>query len=133
MSGPAVVSDLSDQFGAEHRAQERQFVLAVIATRWRLIPIGALLLAAALGLRVVDFPWSFLLAFAILSILANAGMSQLVRRTAFRPQYLTLTLLLGATMISAVVYVLTGSGYLLSPLYLIAPAAAALHLGRHSA
>ncbi len=132
MTGP-VAGELSGQFTAEYRSKQRQFVLDGIDARWRLIALGAVLLGATRLLHVVDVSWTFLVAFAIVSVAANVGISELVRRTGFRPYYVPLTLALGAAMISAVIYALDGSGYLLSAAYLISPIQAALHLGRRSA
>ena len=130
MTGP-VAGDLSDQFSAEYRSKQQQFVLDGIDARWRLIALGAVLLGVTRLLRVVDVSWVFLVVFTIASAAANIAMSQLLRRTGFRPHYVSLTLALGAAMISAVIYALS-SGYLLSAAYLISPIQAALHLGRRS-
>ncbi|HKE90862.1 MAG TPA: methyl-accepting chemotaxis protein [Gemmatimonadales bacterium] len=132
MTGP-VAGELSDQFSAEHRSKQRQFVLDGIDARWRLIAFAAVLLAATRLLHVVDVSWTFLIVFAVVSVGANLAMSELVRRTGFQPHYVPLTLVLGAAMISAVIYALDGTGYLLSAAYLISPIQAALHLGRRSA
>lgn len=132
MTGPAT-TELTDQFTAEYRSKQRQFVVDGIDARWRLIAIAAVLLGLTRLLHVVDVSWTFLVVFTIASVAANVGMSELVRRTGFRPQYVPLTLALGAAMISAVIYALDRSGYLLSAAYLISPIQAALHLGRRSA
>ncbi len=132
MTGP-VAGELSDQFSAEYRSKQRQFVLDGIDARWRLIAFAVVLLAATRLLRVVNVSWPFLIVFAIVSIAANLGMSELVRRTGFQRQYVPLTLALGAGMISAVIWALDRTGYLLTAAYLISPIQAALHLGRRSA
>ena len=132
MTGPAI-PELTDQFTAEHRSKQRQFVVDGVDARWRLIGIGVVLLAATRLLHVIDVSWTFLVVFTIASISMNVAMSELVRRSEFRPQYVPLTLGLGAAMISAVIYALGRSGYLLSAAYLISPVLAALHLGRRSA
>lgn len=131
MTGP-VAAELSDQFSAEYRSKQRQFVLDGIDARWRLIAFGAVLLAATRLLHVVDVSWTFLVVFTIASVAANLVMSELVRRTGFLRQYVPLTMALGAAMISAVIYALDRTGYLLSAAYLISPIQAALHLGRRS-
>jgi methyl-accepting chemotaxis protein len=132
MTGP-VAGELSDQFSAEYRSKQRQFVLDGIDARWRLIAFGAVLLGATRLLHVVDVSWTFLIVFSIVSVAANLAMSELVRRTGFQRQYVPLSLALGAAMISAVIYALDRTGYLLSAAYLISPIQAALHLGRRSA
>jgi methyl-accepting chemotaxis protein len=132
MTGP-VAEELSDQFRAEHRSKQRQFVLDGIDARWRLIACAVVLLAATRLLHVVNVSWPFLIVFSIVSVAANLGMSELVRRTGFQRQYVPLTLALGAGMISAVIYALDRTGFLLSAAYLISPIQAALHLGRRSA
>ena len=132
MTGP-VAGELSDQFSAEHRSKQRQFVLDGIDARWRLIAFAVVLLVATRLLHVVSVSWLFLIVFSIVSITANLGMSELVRRTGFQRQYVPFTLALGAGMISAVIYALDRTGYLLSAAYLISPIQAALHLGRRSA
>jgi methyl-accepting chemotaxis protein len=131
MTGP-VAEALSDQFSAEYRSQQRQFVLDGIDARWRLIAIAVVLLTATRLLHVVDVSWTFLIVFTITSVVANLAMSELVRRTAFQTHYVALTLALGAAMLSAVIYALDRSGYLLSAAYLISPVQAALHLGRRT-
>jgi methyl-accepting chemotaxis protein len=132
MTGP-LAGELSDQFSAEYRSKQRQFVLDGIGSRWRLIAFAVVLLAATRLLHVVNVSWPFLIVFSIVSIAANLGMSELVRRTGFQRQYVPLTLALGAGMISAVIYALDRTGFLLSAAYLISPIQAALHLGRRSA
>ena len=124
------MTDLSEQFTAEHRTKQRQFVLAGIQARWRLIVVGVLLLGVVRLFHVVAVSWVFLAGFAVASVAANYVMTRLVRETAFRPGYVVLTLALGAAMISAVVYGLDRTGYLLYAVYLIAPLQAALQLGR---
>jgi methyl-accepting chemotaxis protein len=126
------MTDLSEQFTAEHRTKQRQFVLAGIQARWRLILVGVLLLAVVRLFNVVAVSWVFLIAFAVASVAANYAMTRLVRGTAFRPGYVVLTLALGAAMISAVVYGLDRTGYLLYAAYLIAPLQAALQMGRRA-
>ena len=120
------MTDLSEQFTAEHRTKQRQFVLAGIQARWRLIVVGVLLLGVVRLFHVVAVSWAFLIGFAVASVAANYAMTRLVRETAFRPGYVVLTLALGAAMISAVVYGLDRTGYLLYAVYLIAPLQAAL-------
>ena len=124
------MTDLSEQFTAEHRTKQRQFVLAGIQARWRLIVVGVLLLGVVRLFHVVAVSWAFLIGFAVASVAANYAMTRLVRETAFRPGYVVLTLALGAAMISAVVYGLDRTGYLLYGVYLIAPLQATLQLGR---
>jgi methyl-accepting chemotaxis protein len=133
MTGPASLPELSEQFTAEHRTKQRQFVLAGIQARWRLILIGVLLLAAVRLFGVVQVSWPFLAGFTAVSVAANFGMTRLLRETTFRAGYVLLTLALGAAMISAVVYAMDRTGYLLYAAYLIAPLQAALHLGRRAA
>jgi methyl-accepting chemotaxis protein len=132
MTGP-LAGELSDQFSAEYRSKQRQFVLDGIGSRWRLIAFAVVLLAATRLLHVVNVSWLFLIVFSIVSVAANLGMSELVRRTGFQRQYVPLTLALGAGMISAVIYALDRTGFLLSAAYLISPIQTALHLGRRSA
>ena len=126
------MTDLSEQFTAEHRTKQRQFVLAGIQARWRLIVVGVLLLGVVRLFHVVAVSWVFLIGFAVASVAANYAMTRLVRETAFRPGYVVLTLALGAAMISAVVYGLDRTGYLLYAAYLIAPLQAALQMGRRA-
>src|SRR5215471_13461048 len=133
MTEPTAALELSDQFLVEYRSKQRQFVLDGIEARWRLIAVAAMLLGATRLLHVIDVSWPFLVVFTFVSAGANFGMSELVRRTVFRPEYVPLTLTLGAAMISAVLYGFDRSGYLLAAAYLISPIQAALHLGRRSA
>jgi methyl-accepting chemotaxis protein len=127
---PSLQPDLSGQFAAERRTKQRQFVLAGIEARWRLILVGVLLLGIVRLFHVVAVSWVFLIGFAVASVAANFAMTRLLRETTFRPGYVVLTLALGAAMISAVVYALDRTGYLLYAVYLIAPLQAALQLGR---
>jgi methyl-accepting chemotaxis protein len=124
---------LSQQLDAEYRAKQRAYVLASTQARWRLIAVGVLLLGAVRLLGLVEVPWAFLVGFLLTSAAANLLMVQIVQRTAFRPAYVTLTLALGSAMISAVVYALERTGYLLYAAYLIAPLQTAFHLGRRAA
>jgi methyl-accepting chemotaxis protein len=133
MTGLAPLPELSEQFTAEHRTKQRQFVLAGIQARWRLILVGVLLLATVRLFDVVHVSWAFLAGFTAASVAANLGMTHLVRETAFRPGYVVLTLTLGAAMISAALYALDRTGYLLYAAYLIGPLQAALYLGRRAA
>ena len=137
MTGPAPTSasppELSEQFTAEHRTKQKQFVLTGIQARWRLIFLGVLLLATVRLMDVVQVSWAFLAGFTVASAAANFAMTRLIRETTFRPGYVVLTLALGAAMISAVLYALDRTGYLLYGAYLIAPLQAALYLGRRSA
>ena len=64
-----VAEELSDQFTAEYRSKQRQFVLDGIDARWRLIAIAVFLLAAT-GLNLIvantigillGFVWNYLL------------------------------------------------------------------------
>jgi methyl-accepting chemotaxis protein len=133
VSGPDAFPELSDQFAAERRAKQRQFVLAGVQGRWRLIGLGVLLLVAVRLFDVIDIGWGFLLGFTGLSVAANFAMGQLVQVTRFRTAYVPLTLAVGAAMISAVLYALDRTGYILYAAYLIAPLQAALQLGRRAA
>jgi methyl-accepting chemotaxis protein len=133
MTGPAPLPELSEQFTAEHRTKQRQFVLDGIQARWRLILMGVLLLGTVRLFDVVRVSWVFLAVFTVVSVAANAGLSRLVRGTVFRPAYVVVTLAVGAVMVSAVLYALDRTGFLLYAAYLIAPLQAALHLGRRAA
>jgi methyl-accepting chemotaxis protein len=133
MTGTAEHPDLIQQLDAEYRAKQRTYVSANTQARWRLIAVGVLLLGAVRAFGMVAVPWAFLLGFLVASAAANLAMVWLVRRTAFRPAYVTLTLALGGAMISAVVYALDRTGYLLYGAYLIAPLQAAFYLGRRTA
>ena len=134
MTGPSTSAhpELSGQFSAEHRTKQRQFVLAGIQARWQLVLVGVSLLAVVRLFHVVEVSWLFLIGFAVVSVAANYGMARLVRETDFRPGYVVLTVAIGAAMISAVVYALGRTGYLLYAVYLIAPLQAALQLGRRA-
>lgn len=133
MTGTPVFSELAQQFDAEHRAKQRAYVFSNTRARWKLIAIGVLLLGAVRAFGIVAVPWLFLAGFLIGSGVANLAMLRLVERTTFRSAYVTLTLGLGGVMISAVVYALDRTGYLLYGAYLIAPLQAAFYLGRRAA
>jgi methyl-accepting chemotaxis protein len=133
MTGTPPFPELSQRFDAEHRAKQRAYVLANTRARWKLIAVGVLLLGAVRSLGIIAVPWVFLVGFFLGSGAANLAMLRLVHGTAFRPLYVTLTLALGGAMISAVVYALDRTGYLLYGAYLIAPLQAAFYLGRRAA
>jgi methyl-accepting chemotaxis protein len=133
MTGPAAIPELSEQFVAERRAKQRQYVLANAQAHWPLIGVAVLLLGAARLFGIAQVSWIFFVGFTAAAIAANLGLVRLVRQTAFRPVYVTLTLGVGAAMITAVLYALERTGYLLYGAYLIAPLQAALFLGRRAA
>jgi methyl-accepting chemotaxis protein len=133
MTGPAALPELSEQFVAERRAKQRQFVLANTQAHWPLIIVAVLLLGAVRLFGIAQVSWIFLAGFSAAAAGANFGLVRLVRQTAFRPAYVTLTLIVGAGMISAVLYALERTGYVLYAAYLIAPLQAALSLGRRAA
>ncbi|MGH7612710.1 MAG: methyl-accepting chemotaxis protein [Gemmatimonadales bacterium] len=133
MTGPAALPELSEQFVAERRAKQRQYVLTNTQAHWPVIVVAVLLLGAVRLFGNVEVSWIFLVGFAVAAVAANLGLARLVRQTAFRPTYVTLTLVVGAAMTSAVVYALERTGYLLYGVYLIAPLQAALFLGRRAA
>ena len=74
-------------------------------------------------------PW-FLLAFAVAFAAANFTVRRLVQRTAFRPWYTYLNLVVGCLLISAVLFAMGASGHVLYGAYVIAPLQAALYLER---
>jgi len=133
MTGTSAFPELSRQFDAEYRAKQRAYVFSNTRARWRLIAVGVLLLGAVRIFGLVAVPWLFLAGFSIGSAAANLAMLRLVQRTTFRPLYVIMTLGLGGAMISAVVYALDRTGYLLYGAYLIAPLQAAFYLGRRAA
>jgi methyl-accepting chemotaxis protein len=133
MTGPAAIPELSEQFVAERRAKQRQYALANTQAHWPLIVVAALLLGAVRLLGIVPVSWIFIVGFIAAAVAANLGLGRLVRQPVFRPAYVALTLMVGAAMISAVLYALERTGYLLYGAYLIAPLQAALFLGRRAA
>jgi methyl-accepting chemotaxis protein len=133
MTGPAAIPDLSEQFAAEQRAKQRQFVLAGAQARWRLIAAGVLLLVIARMVPLAQVPWGMVVAFSLGSALGNLGVAHLARQPAFRPGYGTLALALDSAIVSSLVFALGRAGYLLAAVYLITPLQTALHLGRRAA
>lgn len=133
MTGPAAPPELSEQFAAEHRAKQRQFVLAGVQARWRLIAVGVLLLVIIRLVPLAQIDWSLLVVFSVGSVLGNLAVAHLARQPAFRPGYATLALALDSAIVSSLVYALGRSGYLLAAAYLITPLQTALHLGRRAA
>ena len=137
MTGPLspspAVPDLPDQLVAERRAKQRHYVLSNTQARWLMIAAGVLLLGAGRVFGIAPIPWSFLAGFVVATVVANLGMVFLVRETAFRPAYVTLTPAVDAAMVSAIVYALDRTGYVFYAAYLIAPLRAALALGRRTA
>ena len=133
MTAPAAFPELSEQFAAERRAKQRQFVLAVAQARWRLIAVGLLVLVIARLIPLAAIPWSLLLGYSIGSVLGNLAVANFARQSTFRPGYLTLSFALDAAIVSLLVYALGRVGYLLVAAYLITPLQSALHLGRRAA
>jgi methyl-accepting chemotaxis protein len=133
MTGPAALPELTEQFVAERRAKQRQYVLANTQAHWPLIVVAVLVLGAVRLLGIAPVSWIFIVGFIAAAVAANIGLGRLVRHAVFRPAYVALTLVVGAAMISAVLYALERTGYLIYGAYLIAPLQAALLLGRRAA
>jgi len=133
MTGSAAFPELTEQFAAERFAKQRQFVLEGVQTRWRLIALGVAVMIVVRLVPLVPIPWSLLAVFAVGSLLANIGVGFLARQHRFRSSYLALAVTLDAAIVSTLVYALGGTGFLVAPLYMIAPLQAALHLGRRAA
>src|SRR3989441_292339 len=130
---PSASLALADQLAAERAAKQREYVLANTRARWRFVGVGVLLLCGVRLAGLVPIPWFFIAAFTAAFAAANHAMSRLGRETAFRPWYAQLNVGLGAALISAVVYAVGPTGYVLSAAYLIAPLQAAFYLGRREA
>ncbi len=130
---PSAPRALADQLAAERAAKQREYVLANTRARWRFVGLGVLLLCGVRLAGLVPIPWFFIAAFTAAFAAANHAMARLGRETAFRPWYAHLNVGLGAALISAVVYAVGPTGYVLSAAYLIAPLQAAFYLGRREA
>ena len=127
------VADLAQQFIAEERAKQRQYVLANVRARWGLVGIGVLLLAIVRIARMVPVSWVFILVFTVAFVAVNYGMLHVARDRPFEAWVAYLNVAIGAAMISTVVYALGPTGHLLYVAYLMAPLQAALYLGQTDA
>lgn len=124
---------LAAQLAEERHAKQRQYVLANSRARWGFVGFGILLLAAVRLAGLVPIsPW-FILGFAATFAGANFAVRRLAERPPFRPWYAQLNLVVGALLISAVLYAMGPTGHVLYGAYLIAPVQAALYLGRREA
>src|SRR3989440_126321 len=126
-------ADLAQQLAAEDRAKQRQYVLSSTRGRWRVLGLGAVLLAAVRVAGLVPIAWSFVLGFTVLFAAVNYAMARVARRGELPAWYAYATIGVGAAMISAILYALGPTGHLLYVAYLIAPLQAALYLGRNEA
>ena len=126
-------ADLAQQLAAEDRAKQRQYVLSSTRGRWRVLGLGAVLLAAVRVAGLVPIAWSFVLGFTVLFAAVNYAMARVTRRGELPAWYAYATIGVGAAMISAILYALGPTGHLLYVAYLIAPLQAALYLGRNEA
>lgn len=102
-------------------------------SRWSLIGLAMILLLFVSIVGVVPLSLPYIAAFAAVFFSANYLVIRLVRLTAFQPWYAQLNLVIGSAMISAVLYGVGITGYVLYAAYLIAPLQAALYLGRRDA
>ncbi|MGH7645790.1 MAG: hypothetical protein ACREMR_09405, partial [Gemmatimonadales bacterium] len=121
------------QLRHEEDARRRHVVLTTTRGRVGLATLGIAVLAAVRLLGVGPVSWTFITAFALTAAAAHYALFRVVRDTPFRPWYLWLDIALGAATLSAVLFGLGPEGHLLSAMYLIAPARAALRLGRRVA
>ncbi|HEY6092052.1 MAG TPA: methyl-accepting chemotaxis protein [Gemmatimonadales bacterium] len=128
-----ISASLEQQLLEEQRAKQRQYVLTNTRARWGFVGFGIVLLVVVRALGVVPISLWFMLGFAATFVAANAGVRRLVQRGAFHPWYAQLNLVVGCTLISAVVFALGANGHILYGAYLIAPLQAALYLERREA
>ncbi len=127
------MTSLHEQLAAERSARQRQYVLVSTRTRWTLIGLAMVLLLGVRLAGVIQISLVYIAGFAAAFYAANYLAIRIVTATRFRPWYAHLNLILGAAMISAVMYGLGRSGDVLYGAFLIAPLQAALHLGRRDA
>src|SRR2546423_11761449 len=126
-------ADLAQQLAAEDRAKQRQYVLSSTRGRWRVLGLGAVLLAAVRVAGLVPIAWSFVLAFTVLFAAVNYAMARVARRGELPAWYAYATIGVRGAQIPSTLYALGPPGH---PLYvgsLIAPLQAALYLGRNEA
>ncbi len=117
----------------EDDARRQHVVLTTTRGRFLLATLGIVALGGLRLLGVGPVTWAFIVGFAATSAAAHYALFRVVRDTPFRPWYLWLDVALGAATLSAVLYGVGPEGHLLAALYLIAPAQAALRLGRRVA
>src|SRR5256885_10551264 len=72
-------ADLAQQLAAEDRAKQRQYVLSSTRGRWRVLGLGAVLLAAVRVAGLVPIAWSFVLGFTVLFAAVNYAMARVAR------------------------------------------------------
>jgi methyl-accepting chemotaxis protein len=128
-----VTDSLAAQLEQERHAKQRQYVLANTRARWGFVGLGILLLLAVRVAGIVPLSYWFILGFAATFAAANYAVRRLAQRQDFQPWCAQLNLVVGALLISAVLYAIGPTGHVLYGAYLIAPVQAALYLGRREA
>ena len=127
------MKSLDHQLLEERLAKQRQYVLTNTRARWGFVGFGIALVAIVKFAGLTPISWLFLLAFAAAFIGANLGVRRLVQGTAFQPWYAQLNLVIGCSLISAVLFAMGPNGHVLYGAYVIAPLQAALYLERRDA
>ena len=117
----------------ERLAKQRQYVLTNTRARWGFVGFGIVLVAVVKLAGLTPISSWFIVVFAVAFVGANVGVRRLVQRSAFRPWYAYLNLVVGCLMISAVLYAMGPNGHVLYGAYVIAPLQAALYLERREA
>jgi len=124
--------ELAQLLADEATARRRAYVLRSTRARWTLVALGTLLLSGVRLAGIVPIPWAFIVVAMSGFALANAAMAYRAR-TAYQRWHPAANLALGVAVISAVLYGIGPTAYLLPAAYLIAPVQAALYLGRRDA
>jgi methyl-accepting chemotaxis protein len=126
-------TSLAEQLAQEQHTKQRQYVIANTQTRWTLVGVATVLLAAVRLFHLIPTSWWFIAGFAAAFAALNYTMFRLARDTVFQTWYAPANITIGATLITTALYTVGPTGHVLYVAYLIAPLQAALHLGRREA
>jgi methyl-accepting chemotaxis protein len=118
---------------AEQGAKQRKFLLSSIRARWVVLGLGVALLGLVRLLGPVSPSWWYVVGFGVVFGAVNYGLTRLARGTELHAWHALLDLAASAALISGLLYGLGAGGHALAPVYLVAPAQAALHVGRRRA
>src|SRR5712692_8409521 len=106
-------TSLAEQLAQEQRSKQRQYVIANTRTRWTLVGLATVLLAATRLLHLVPTSWLFIVAFGAAFAALNYAMFRLARDTTFQTWYPPANVTIGATLITTALSAVGPSGHVL--------------------
>jgi len=124
---------LAQLLAAERGANQRKLLLSSIRARWGALALAVALLGLVRLLGPVSPSWWYVVVFGLGFGALNYGLTRIAHRSDLDAWLPLIDLALGAALLSGVLYGLGAGGHALAPAYLVAPAQAALHLGRRRA